>query len=243
VTGLPVQLRLYQTTDHACPYLPEQTASSVVIDPELEIDTSSLSELTRHGFRRSGQIVYRPQCPLCSACQSLRIPVHDFSPDRSQRRVWARNRDLQVVAREAGFYPEHFELYLRYQQSRHAGSEMCDPDPDKYYAFVVGTRVETIFFEARLGGQLVSVAVIDELDDGVSAVYTFFDPAHAVRSLGTYAILRHIDYARQTHRHWVYLGYWIEECTKMKYKARFRPAEVHRQHGWRRLPAHRPFTP
>ncbi len=140
-----------------------------------------------------------------------------------------------MAARPAGFLQEHFEVYQHYQRARHPDSEMCDPDPEKYFQFVVGTAVETTFFEFRLRERLLAVAICDELDDAVSAVYTFFDPKFSSRSLGTYAILWQIDYCRRTHRDWMYLGYWINESTKMRYKASFQPAQIFRRGRWQSL--------
>lgn len=228
-------LRVYLSSTHPCPYLEQEQAASLIIDPEVEIDTGCLTELTRSGFRRSGDLVYRPHCPKCRECLSIRVPSTGFQPNRSQRRVVRRNQDLAVQAVPAEFRQEHLELYRSYQLARHPDSEMCDPDPQKYFEFVVGTAVQTSFFEFRSDGALVAVAVSDELDDAVSAVYTFFDPTLEHRSLGTYAILWQIDYCRRTHRDWLYLGYWIEESRKMRYKSAFRPAQVYEQGRWRTL--------
>lgn len=230
-------LRVYLSSLHPCPYLDEQQAASLIIDPEAEIDTGCLTELTRSGFRRSGDLVYRPHCPQCRACLSIRVPITTFRPNRSQRRITRRNQDISVVTRAAEFRQEHFELYRRYQHARHPGSEMCDPDPQKYFEFVVGTGVQTSFFEFRLDEQLVAVAISDELDDAVSAVYTFFDPDLSQRSLGTYAILWQIGYCQRSHRDWLYLGYWIEDSVKMRYKSGFRPAQIFQQGRWRTLAA------
>jgi len=231
----PAPLRVYLSSSHPCPYLEQQQAASLIIDPELEVDTRTLTELTRSGFRRSGDLVYRPHCPRCRACLSIRVPIAEFRKNRNQRRVWQRNQDLDVSVRPSGYYQEHFDLYLRYQQARHPDSEMCDPDPEKYFQFVVGTTINTSFIEFHLQEKLVAVAVSDELDDSVSAVYTFFDPDFSSRSLGTYAILQQIEYCRQSLRDWLYLGYWIARSQKMHYKSAFQPAQVFRQGRWRDL--------
>lgn len=232
MNAAPEPLRVYLSRTHPCPYLEDEQAASLIIDPEAYVDTLSLTELTRSGFRRSGDLVYRPHCPHCTACLSIRVSIAEFEPNRNQRRVWKRNQDLRVAARPAGFRQEHFDVYNRYQRARHPDSEMCDPDPEKYLQFVVGTDVETSFFEFCLDDRLIAVAVCDELDDAVSAVYTFFDPEFSSRSLGTYAILWQINYCRRTHRDWIYLGYWIKESAKMRYKAAFRPAQIFQRGGW-----------
>lgn len=226
-------VKIYLSTPHTCPYLPDRMASSLVVDPDLDIDQTRLTMFTQSGFRRSGDIIYRPHCQDCDACVSVRVPVRDFVPNRAQRRVLKRNRDLRVVAIPGQFKDEHFALYLRYQQARHADSDMCDPDPEKYQQFLVDDH--STFFEMYCGERLLAVAVSDELDDGLSAVYTFFAPETAGRSLGTFAVLWQIHKARAMGQPWVYLGYWIRDCRKMAYKTSFRPIEGFRNRRWVRL--------
>lgn len=228
-------IRVYLSTSHACPYLPDETATSLIIDPELDTDTIRLTQLTQNGFRRSGELIYRPHCPSCQACVSVRIPVAGFSPNRAQRRSMLRNRDLEVCTVSPVFKEEHFEMYVRYQQSRHPGSDMCDPNPDKYRQFLVANGRNSVFFEFKLNGALVAVSVVDVLLDGLSAVYTFFEPEHNKRSLGTYAILWETEEARRRNMDWLYLGYWIEDCDKMSYKANFRPIQGFRNGAWNAL--------
>lgn len=217
---------------HPCSYLPGKTATTLFIDPRYPLDRDAYGHFTRLGFRRSGDLVYRPHCRDCNACIPVRIPVERFQPTRGQVRTWRKNADVRVIAQPARFAPEHFALYRRYQAHRHPGGGMDDPDPRKYSGFLIGRCVETMFCELRIGQRLAAVTVIDRLNDGLSAVYTFFDPDDAGRSLGTYAILWQIEEARYERVPWVYLGYWIGASPKMAYKANFRPLEVYRDGRW-----------
>ena len=232
MTKSQASIKLYVSTPHSCPYLPGEEATTLIIDPELKTTDMLFTQLARHGFRRSGDMIYRPHCAYCDACVSVRIPVNDFKPTRGQRRTWRRNQDIQVVEKPSELNPEHFELYLRYQQARHPDSSMCDPDPEKYYKFLVSDVIDTRFFEMRVGQRLIGVAVADCFQDGLSAVYTFFDPGESNRGLGNFAILWEIQYAKQLCQPWVYLGYWIKDCRKMSYKTSFRPAEGFKNGAW-----------
>ena len=228
-------IRVYLSTSHPCPYLPGQTATSLIIDPDLETDHYRLTQLTLNGFRRSGELIYRPNCSQCQACVSVRIPVSEFSPNRAQRRVLKKNKDLSVTKLTPTFKQEHFELYWRYQNLRHPGSDMCDRNPDKYHQFLISNTCNTAFYEFTLNNQLVAVSVVDELIDGLSAVYTFFEPDYSKRSLGTFAILWQIMDVSAHNLDWLYLGYWINQCEKMSYKTNFQPIEGFRNGVWRRL--------
>ncbi|MEX0732962.1 MAG: arginyltransferase [Aquisalimonadaceae bacterium] len=233
-TGINQQLLwLYSTGEHACSYLPDRPARTVFVDPRYPLDNQHYGLLVQQGMRRSGRYVYQPGCPTCQACKSLRIPVQDFTPNRSQRRCWKRNSDLEVLSREPEFREEHFQLYLQYLSRRHPGSGMDDPDPDRYMEFLVADWAKTSFHEIRLGEELLGVCVTDRLPDGLSAIYTYFHPDYAARSLGTWAILWQIEQARREKVPYVYLGYWIAECRKMLYKTAFRPCEVHEGGRWK----------
>lgn len=224
-------LRMFLTTDYSCSYLPGRRARNLVADPTVT-DNPLYTQLAELGFRRSGEHVYRPHCRGCAACRSLRIPVERFRPNRSQGRLWKRNRDLRARARPAEFDSEHFELFARYIGNRHAGGGMDPASPENYWSFVTSRWCSTWLYEFRLDRALLAVAVVDRMDEGLSAVYTFFDPLHKARGLGTYAILWQIAEARRLGLPWVYLGYWIEQCGKMAYKARFNPHEIFVPERW-----------
>jgi leucyl-tRNA---protein transferase len=228
---------IYLSMPHPCSYLPGRTATTMFVDPRYPVDNDRFGRFMQLGWRRSGDLVYRPHCRDCSACVPVRIPVAHFRPSRSQRRVWRRNQDVSITPRPAVFDPVHFALYQRYQTTRHPGGGMDDPDPRKYVEFLTGRHTETLFNEMRLGSRLLGVAVSDHLLDGLSAVYTFFDPGERTRALGVLAVLWQIERARELGLPYVYLGYWIAESPKMAYKAKYRPLETYRDGNWRKLDA------
>lgn len=239
VTDLPRRSRtlpLYITEWHACPYLPNLQARNLFVDPSEQMDAATYQALLFQGFRRSGAHIYRPACGPCKRCVPLRVPVRDFAPNRSQRRNLSRNRgEVMLQDRPAAFDHEHYALYRAYVRSRHAGGSMADATEASYGEFLVAPwGGATRFLELRLGDRLTGVAVTDLLPDGLSAVYTFFDPEIQERTLGTYAILSQIEEARRSGREYLYLGYWIEECGKMSYKERFRPLEARIGGQWNR---------
>ncbi len=228
-------LAFYASPEHSCSYLQGRRARTLFGDPSVRLDRHAYSYLADHGFRRSGDYVYQPCCHACSACISVRIPVNDFQPRRADKRTWQRNQDLTVKPMEARYNEEHFELYCRYVRERHPGGGMDDPDPDQYVGFMTCGWMDAVLYEFRHGRQLVAAAVVDPLERGLSAVYTFYDPSLPLRSIGTYAILWEIQEARRLGLDWLYLGYWIRECDKMCYKARFRPLEAFWKGQWVRF--------
>lgn len=233
------RLGFYLTPLHECSYFPERQARTVFADPRARPDNNAQNTLTAHGFRRSGRFFYQPRCPNCQACTPARIVVADFSPDRSQRRVWRKNSDVQITSMPARFIPAHFSLYNRYQQARHPDGGMLASSPEHYMDYLTSPWSNTWFHEFRLkeDNQLVAVSVVDHYDDAFSAVYTFYEPDMLHRSLGTYAILWQIAQARHLELPWVYLGYWIAQSPKMRYKMRFQPLEILRQGQWQRMDA------
>ncbi len=228
---------LFLSTAHPCSYLPQQTASTLFIDPRFPVTPELFGDFNRRGFRRSGDLIYRPHCPSCQACIPVRIDVRRFAASRAQRRTAQRNQDLTISRQPAGFDAEHFLLFLRYQHARHPGGTMANPDPPTYLRFLVGRHADTGFYEFRVAGQLYAVAVVDHLTDGLSAVYTFFDPRFPERGLGTAAILWQIAETRRLGLPYLYLGYWVKDSAKMAYKARFAALEAYRNGRWA------PFTP
>lgn len=232
---LPADLVFYASPPHECSYLPEREATTLFADPHAPLTPALYSLLAGMGFRRSGNYVYRPRCPDCNACLPVRIPVREFSPARSQRRNWAQNKDLAVSVLPAEYQEEHYALYRKYIHSRHAEGGMDVDAPERYLEFLGSRWADTRFVEFRLQGRLLMVAVIDLMSDGLSAVYTFFDPDESRRGLGTYAILWQVEEARWRQLPYVYLGYLIDESPKMAYKRRYRPLEYYQQGGWHRL--------
>jgi leucyl-tRNA---protein transferase len=239
-------LALYLTGEHDCSYLPGLKARTLFVDPTARIDSATYQALVDQGFRRSGAHVYRPACRGCSACIPVRVPVEAFVPDRSQRRNWRRNAsELSLVDTPAAFLPSHFELYRRYLTERHPEGSMADSASEESYRRFLVERWggSTRFIEIRLREALIGVAVTDILDRGLSAVYTFFDPNASERSPGTFAILAQIEATRRLGLPYLYLGYWLRESAKMRYKERFRPIEVSDGQGWRRFERGRALDP
>jgi len=233
---LPIQrLQFYLTAPYPCSYLPDRQARSQVATPGNLIDTAVFSELARLGFRRSGLYVYRPRCDGCAACVPVRLPVAAFRPSRSQRRCQARNGDLAMQLRPLVFDEAHYRLYRRYQASRHAGGGMDSDDYEQYRSFLLTSRVDSALAEFSLDGEVVMVSLVDRLLDGLSAVYTFFEPALSRRSLGVYGVLSQIELARRMELPYLYLGYWIRESPKMAYKSGYRPLQAFQAGRWQPL--------
>lgn len=233
---IAADLRLFHTGAHACGYWPERSARDLVLDPRDSRLPRFYPQALRWGFRRSGDIVYRPHCAGCRACVAVRIPVDVFEPNRSQRRTLARNAEIEARVVAAERNDERLALYQRYLAARHPGGGMDDHGASEFDQFLIGSWNEGRLLELRLQGRLVAVAVTDLTDDALSAVYTFYEPDLASRGLGTLAILKQIAWAKREHRSHLYLGYWIEGHRKMDYKRSFHPLEGFDGRQWRALP-------
>ena len=228
--------RLLLGTEHPCSYLPGRLARSVFVDPALALDPHRYGTLLELGFRRSGGYVYRPACGACQECRPVRVPVGDFAPNRNQKRCVRANPDVTVRV-ETELSAEHYALYRKYLYARHPGGGMDPEDREAFRSFLGSAWGYTEILAVRDGkGRLLAGGVIDRVPLGLSAVYTYFDPDEADRSLGTLVILKEIERARSLRVPYVYLGYWVAGSEKMDYKRYFRPLEVLTHAGWRRAP-------
>ncbi len=222
--------------DSPCGYLPNQKSNSIFIDPEGAPTEDELNLLHLHGFRRSGRLVYRPDCPNCNACHSSRIINSQFQPSKNQKKAIRRNKDLTLNWVKPDFYPEHYALYQKYIAQRHKDGDMYPPSEDQYRGFLVDGHGYHQFLEARdEQGTLVGCCVVDIFYDGLSAIYSYFDPDLDKRSLGRYLVLALVSQGLSRGLPYTYLGYWIKESDKMNYKANYQPLEVFDGEIWRKL--------
>ena len=229
------RLKFYATQPHSCSYLPDQLATTLFLDPVEPIDEPLYGELSSLGFRRSGDHLYRPHCTGCSSCIPVRIPAQAFRPNRQQKRVLKRNADLTVTVQRPQLTDEYYALYARYISLRHADGDMYPPSPEQFLNFLARDWPFSVFYEFRLAERLMAVAVTDVLPNGLSAVYTFYDPDEEARSLGRYGILWQLKETQRLERAALYLGYWIKDCRKMNYKTEYRPIELLINHRWVQL--------
>lgn len=223
------------TPEHDCSYIEDKEAITLFVDPNYPIVMKQYTELAKLGFRRSGSNVYRPHCSDCGLCIPVRVPVDEFKANRSQRRNKTLNKDLVVNVKDAVFNDEHYKLYRRYMQGRHAGGGMDNDEPDSYESLIKADWSTSKLLEFRLENKLMMVAVIDIFDDGVSAVYTYFDPEFSSRGLGVFGVLSEIEYVKSLHFDWLYLGYWNPKTNKMSYKVNYQPMEFFDGQNWQWL--------
>ncbi|MFA6920530.1 MAG: arginyltransferase [Gallionella sp.] len=236
LNDIPISaLNFYLTAAYPCSYLPDRQARSQVATPAFLINTTLYSQLMQHGFRRSGAYIYRPRCDNCSACVQMRVSAKKFKASRSQRRAFSQHAQLEATLHPLQDEPEYYELYQRYQRARHPDGGMVDDDRDAYRTFLLQSQIDTLLVEFRDGGELRMVSVIDLLSDGLSSVYTFYDPDIPGSSFGVYNVLWQIELCRKLNLDYVYLGYWIEDCRKMAYKTQYQPAEGLQDGVWHPL--------
>jgi len=233
---LRLSINFQITRRYPCSYLPGQLARSrVVITDNDTPDSDIYARLIRQGYRRSGGLIYRPDCDFCQACIPVRIPVEQFSPNRTQRRIWKRHQHLQTARHMLHFDPAHFALYQRYQKSRHTHGSMDQDDEngrEQYRNFLLKSTVDSFLVTFHEDDQLRMVSIIDQLPDGLSSVYTFFEPEVAGSSYGTFNILWQTNQCRAGRLPYLYLGYWIENSQKMHYKANFQPLQLRINNQW-----------
>lgn len=226
---------LHLSPEHACSYLPDHSARLVWVDhTQTALTTSLYAQLINQGFRRSGAQLYRPQCTNCQACIPLRVPVNKFIASRQQQRLLKKNSNWRLIDKPADFSDTHFALYSRYLKARHPNSSMRPEDQQAYTDMIQSFGSMTRLYEFWLEHQLIAVAITDQLPQGLSAVYTFFDPNYAAFSPGSFAILQQMYQAQRMGLQYLYLGYWVEGCRKMAYKIAYQPAEVWQHNRWQR---------
>ena len=224
---------LYKSEENNCNYLEDEKAASIFANPYASPpDWALYTHLIQKGFRRSGEMIYRPDCANCDKCVSVRLKVNDFVPKRRFRRTWNSNQDISTTPVRPLFTDENFALYKTYLSVQHAGGEMDNPTEKDFSNFLINDWSDTVFLESRLNKRLVSVAVTDIVLDGLSAVYTFYSPEERKRSLGNLSILCQIELCRKLDLPYLYLGYWISGCKKMEYKNEFGPLEYFYDNRW-----------
>ncbi len=238
LNDLPVApLQFYTTAPYSCSYLQGKLARSQVATPSHAIDSSTYSALISLGFRRSGSFTYRPLCQKCTACVPVRIKTSDYFPTRSQKRAWKKHhRFLSTSVREPAFSSEHYSLYNKYQSERHSGGGMDKDSKEQYKHFLLQSNVDSSLIEFReKNGNLKMVSIVDNLKDGMSSVYTFFDPTDNGASYGIFSVMWQVEYCKNRGLPYLYLGYWISESKKMAYKIRFQPLQGLIDQTWQTL--------
>lgn len=230
------QLQFYATPEHSCSYLENRQAKTIFVDPDAELNKRDYSALSDLGFRRSGNHIYRPHCKDCSACISARIPVELFVASKSQKRVLNLNRDIHTSIQLPAYSDEYYALYERYIRVRHHDGDMHPTSKEQFESFLIHSQYNTRFIELRNDQELLGVAVVDYLEQGISAIYTFFNPDLPQRSLGKLAILKLIQLAQNQDLPYLYLGYWVKGCQKMAYKADYYPIQLLIAGHWVHLP-------
>jgi arginine-tRNA-protein transferase len=231
-----ISIPLIVTAEHECSYLCHRLARSAFVHPDFALTPAVYEQLVAQGFRRSGDEVYHPHCLQCEACIPVRLAVADFKANRSQKRCLNSNRHTTAISKPAVFEQAHYDMYLRYQSSRHSDGAMAHASPDDYMNFLGSSWCDSRFVEFSIADELAAIAVVDQFPSALSAVYTFFEPKFSDYSLGTYAVLWQIAQAQTGRREFLYLGYWLKECQKMAYKSNYQPLQIWRDGQWLKQP-------
>lgn len=230
-----ISIPLFVTPESPCSYLDKRNAQSAFVHPSFSLNTATYSQLIEQGFRRSGSEVYSPHCSSCSECIPTRLAVNQFIPSKNQKRCIKKNQQTSVSIRPAQFKQEHYDIYMRYQQGRHQEGGMASSTKEDYINFLASSWCNTLFVEFSIDGECAAVAIVDLLDNALSAVYTFFEPEFSNYSLGTYAVLWQIEHAKKIGLEFAYLGYWIKDCQKMSYKTQYQPIQGFIENEWRNI--------
>jgi len=229
------RITLYQTPEHDCPYLSEKMSITQFVDPAIIPDIYLYTHLSQLGFRRSGEHLYKPNCPACDSCISIRLLVQDVKFSKNQQRCIKRSQHLDFTHVDAIDSDEHYQVYEKYINTRHKGGDMYPATRKLFNNFLISDWANSQFLEIRLDSQLIACAVYDALINGISAIYCYFDPDYSQFSPGKLAILKQIEFAQKNWFEYLYLGYQIDECRKMNYKTNFRPAEQFIKNEWKRI--------
>lgn len=227
-----ISIPLFLTQEYDCSYLEGEQAQSAFVHPAFQLTTPIYSQLIEQGFRRSGDQVYVPQCLRCAACIPARLAVSEFKASRNQKRCLKKNDQTRSIVKPPVFEQQHYDLYRRYQKMRHGDGPMAHSSPDEYLNFLGSSWCDTRFVEFSINGGLAALAVVDHLDNALSAVYTFFEPEFSSYSLGVYAVLWQIEQAKRQQREFLYLGFWIKNCKKMSYKSEYQPLQFFIHNCW-----------
>lgn len=230
-----ISIPLFLTDQSPCSYLDKKNSQSAFVHPSFSLNTEIYSQLIDQGYRRSGSEVYTPHCPSCSECIPTRLAVEQFIATKNQKRCIKKNQQTTVIVKPAKFEQTHYEMYLRYQQHKHEGGGMADSSKEDYINFLASSWCNTLFVEFSINNELAAVAVVDLLDNALSAVYTFFDPKFSKYSLGNYAVLWQVKHAKELKLEFIYLGFWIKECSKMSYKTQYNPLEGFLSNQWQKI--------
>jgi len=228
-------ISLYITSPEKCSYLDDREQRMLLVDPEEQLNNNLTTYFSNHGFRRSGNMTYRPKCDACSQCISVRIPVAKFKPSRSQKRLLNKNKHITITLEPLDNALDYFDLYYAYQKSRHKDGTMCDSSEEKYLSFIKSDFFDTVLMVRREDEIVVSVSILDLFNDGVSLLYTFFNPEKAHLSPGTASILDTVAYCEANDFQYAYLGFWIADSRKMNYKTKFQPLQGYIDNEWKPL--------